>query len=62
MVAKTFASFTGNELQYIALFAVSGSIKKLSSIDYVNIYLFSIFSQYVFLGGNVWGYPILLVT
>ena len=34
-----------NESQYIALFVVSGSIKKLSSSDYVNIYLFSIFSS-----------------
>ena len=31
-----------NESRYIALFVVSGSIKKLFSIDYVNIYLFSI--------------------
>ena len=29
-----------NESRYIALFVVSGSIKKLFSIDYVNIYLF----------------------
>ena len=32
-----------NESWYIALFAASGSIKKLFSIDYANIYLFSIF-------------------
>ena len=32
-----------NEPWYIALFMVSGSIKKLSSIDYVNIYHYSIF-------------------
>ena len=30
-----------NESRYIALFVVSGSIKKLFSFDYVNIYLFS---------------------
>ena len=29
--------------QCIALFVVSGSIKKLFSIDYFNIYLFSLF-------------------
>ena len=33
----------GNESRYIALFVVSGSIKKVFSIDCVNIYLFSIF-------------------
>ena len=32
-----------NESQYIALSVVSGSIGKLFSIEYVNIYLFSIF-------------------
>ena len=32
-----------NEPRCIALFVVSGSIKKLLSIDYVNVYLFSIF-------------------
>ena len=31
-----------NESRYITLFLVSGSIKKLFPIDYVNIYLFSI--------------------
>ena len=35
--------FKINESRYIVLFVVSGSIKKLISIDYVNIYLFSIF-------------------
>ena len=34
-----------NESQYITLFVVSVSIKKLFSIYYVNISLFSIFSQ-----------------
>ena len=32
-----------NKPRYIALFVVSGSIKKLFSIDCVNIYLFSVF-------------------
>ena len=32
-----------NRSRYIALFVVSGSIKKIFLIDYVNIYLFSIF-------------------
>ena len=35
------SSFKINESQYIAFFAVSGSIKKFFSIDYVNIYLFN---------------------
>ena len=34
-----------NEVGYIALFVVNGSIKKLFSVDYANIYLFSIFVQ-----------------
>ena len=37
-----------NESQYIALFVVSGSIKKLSLIDFVNIYLILIFFAIVF--------------
>ena len=32
-----------NEARYITLFLVSGSIKKLFTINYVNVYLFSIF-------------------
>ena len=32
-----------NESKYTALFVVSGSVKKLFSIDSVNIYLSSIF-------------------
>ena len=31
-----------NESRYFVLFLVSGPIKKLFSIDYINIYLFSI--------------------
>ena len=38
-----YITFKINESRYVALFAVSGSIKKLFSIDYVNAYLFSIF-------------------
>ena len=34
-----------NEASSVALFVVSGSIKKLFSVDHVNIYLFSIFVQ-----------------
>ena len=41
-IQKTFF-FKINESRYIALFVVSGSIKKLFSINYVNIYLFSTF-------------------
>ena len=37
-----------NESQYIALLVVSISIKKLFSIDYVNIYIFSIFCLDIF--------------
>ena len=32
-----------NESRYIALFVISGSVKKLFPIDYVNIYMFLIF-------------------
>ena len=35
-----------NESRYIALFVVSGSIKKLSLIDYGSIYPFQYFIQY----------------
>ena len=41
------------ELRCIALFAVIGFIKKLSLIDYVNIYLFLIFFQLIFPCGKV---------
>ena len=37
-----------NESLYIALFLVSGSIKKLSSIDCVNIYFSQSIDNYVF--------------
>ena len=37
-----------NESQCIALFVVSGSIKKLFSTDFANFYLFSIFFSIVF--------------
>ena len=37
------SSFKINQSRYIALSVVSRSIKKLFSIDYVNIYFFSIF-------------------
>ena len=37
-----------NQSRYIALFVASGSIKKLFLIDYVNIYLFSIFFSIYF--------------
>ena len=40
---QNISSFKINESRYIAVFVVSESIKKLFSIDYVNIYLFSIF-------------------
>ena len=52
-----FFVFKINESRYFALFVVSGSIKKIFSIDYVNNYLFSIFFSIDFLGGKVWGYP-----
>ena len=35
-----------NESQYIAFFVFSGSIKKLFSIDCVNVYLFSVFVSF----------------
>ena len=36
-------NFKGNESRYMGLFVFSGSIRKLFSIDCVNIHLFSIF-------------------
>ena len=41
-----------NESRYISLFVFSGSIKKLFSIDCVNIYLFSIFFSTSFTRGK----------
>ena len=35
--------FKSNESRHIILFAISGSTKKIFSIHYVNIYIFSIF-------------------
>ena len=46
-----------NESQYIVLFADSGSIKKLSSIDYVNFYLFLIFFSIAFARWRSVGLP-----
>ena len=37
-----------NESRYIALFVVSGYIKKIFLMDCVNIYLFSLFFKIVF--------------
>ena len=52
-----FHNFIVNESRYIALFVVSGSIKKLFSIDCVNIYIFYYFFQLILPGGKVWDYP-----
>ena len=51
-----------NESRYVEFFVVSGSIKRLFSIDYVNVFLFSIFLQWILPGGKVWGYPTLLIS
>ena len=40
---KFWQLFKVKESRYIALFVVSGSVKKLFAVDYVNICLFSIF-------------------
>ena len=37
-----------NELQYVVLFVVSGSIEKLFSIDFVNIYFSQTIVNYIF--------------
>ena len=57
-----FLSFLGkyikvNESRYIALFLVSGSIKKLVSIDYLNTYIFSIFCSINFARWESVGLP-----
>ena len=51
-----------NESQYIALFVVSGSIKKLFPINCVNIYFSQSIANYPFsVDLKVWGYPTLLI-
>ena len=47
-VQKTKPFIKINESHDIALLVVSGFIKKLFSIDYINIYLLPIFFQYTF--------------
>ena len=42
-IANTRLSLKINESRYIVLFVISGSVKKLFPIDYVNIYMFLIF-------------------
>ena len=51
-----------NESQYIALSVVNGFMKKLFLIDYVNIYLFSLFFSIDFARWKVSGYPTLLIS
>ena len=46
-----------NESQYVALFVFSGSIKKIFSIDCVNIYIFSIFFSKDFFRWKSLGLP-----
>ena len=47
-----------NESQYIALFVVSGSIRKLFSIDFVNIYFSQSIVNYLFsIDLKVWVTP-----
>ena len=51
-----------NESHYIALFVVSGSIKKPFSIGCVNIYFFQSIVNYLFsIDLKVWGYLTLLI-
>ena len=42
-IANTRLSLKINESRYIVLFVISGSVKKLFPIDYVNMYMFLIF-------------------
>ena len=42
-IANIRLSLKINESRYIVLFVISGSVKKLFPIDYVNIYMFLIF-------------------
>ena len=52
-----------NESQYIRLFIVSGSMKKLFSIDCVNIYFSQSIVSYLFsIDLKVWVYPTLLIS
>ena len=50
------------ESRYIALFVARGYIKKLFSIVCVNIYLFSIFFQWILPDGKVQDYSTLLMS
>ena len=56
--------FKVNESQYIALFLVSGSAKKLFSIDFVNIYFSQYFFQQFFTNINVFSifFPIVFTN
>ena len=52
-----------NKTQYIALFVVNGSIKKLFSIDCVNVHFSQSIINYLFsIDLKVWGYPTLLIS
>ena len=52
-----------NESQYITLFVVSGFIKQLFSIDFVNNYFSQSIVNYLFsIDLKVWGYPTLLIS
>ena len=48
-----FLCFKVKKSRYFALFVVSGSNKKLLSIDFINIYLFSIFFSIAFVNNNL---------
>ena len=52
-----------NKSQYIALFVVSGSIRKLFSIDCVNVYFSQSIINYFFsIDLKVWGYLTFLIS
>ena len=52
-----------NDSWYIALFVISESIKKLFSIDCVNIYFSKSIVNYLFsIDLKVWGYPTLFIS
>ena len=53
--------FKVKEIRHIALFVISGSVRKFSVIDCVNICLSTIFFQQILSGGKVWSYPTLLI-
>ena len=55
-------NLSSSTTRYIALFVFSRSMKKLFSIDYVNISFLNTFFNRFFPGEQAYGYPTLLIS